>query len=72
MKFAEKYATTASRAELICKIDEVRELIKTGLISDPSVVRQARQVIKDLESELVARWEAAVIKRRRLTARRAG
>jgi hypothetical protein len=65
MDFSRKYAESASRAEIICKIDEVREMLRTGLITDPSVVRQAREVIRDLERELVARWEVSAMKRRR-------
>lgn len=65
MHFVKKYAATATRAQLIVKRDELYEALRTGLISDPDVVRQARAAIKEIESEMVARWEVGVLARRR-------
>ncbi len=66
MDFVKKYVRTATRAQLIVKRDELQEALRDGLISEPDVVRQARAAIREIERELVARWEVAVLARRRM------
>ncbi len=71
MDFSKKYAATATRVQLICVRDEVQEALRTGLITSPLAVRQAREAIRDIEREMVARWEVSVlISRRRRTGSR--
>lgn len=70
MEFVKKYVRTATRAQLIVKKDELQEALRKGRISDPDVVLEARAAIKEIERELVARWEVAVLKRRRMAAQR--
>lgn len=69
MEYVKKYVRTATRAQLIVKKDELQEALRNGLISDPDVVLEARAAMKEIERELVARWEVAVLKRRRTAAR---
>lgn len=65
MDFVKKYVATATRAQLIVKRDQLQEALRDGLISEPDVVRQARAAIKEIEREMVARWEVGVLARRR-------
>lgn len=65
MKFSRKFAATSTNAKLICVRDEVQEALRLGIIKNPAVIIQARSAIRDIERELVSRWEVSALAVRR-------
>jgi hypothetical protein len=59
-----KFASTANKAQLIVKRDELLEKIEEGGLYSPDAVRLARLAIEVLEKEMVVMYEVGVVARR--------
>lgn len=59
-----KFASTANKAQLIVKRDELLEKIEEGELYSPDAVRLARMAIEVLEKEMVVMYEVGILARR--------
>jgi len=65
VKAVQTYVATATKAQLICKKDELMEGLEKGQFDNPDAIRFARKVIGMIETEIVMRFEIAVRRRNR-------